>query len=145
MDSWPPAIANLVDRVRAWALSHPKVKGLAVVGSWARGRARPDSDIDLLILTDEVTPFLTDPSWVELFGTVRQTEVETWGHVRSIRAWYRDGREVEFAWAPLDWASVPLEPGSERVIRNGLILLYDPLGLLADALRSIEGPVAKGA
>lgn len=43
----------------------------------------------------------------------------------SVRALYDDGLEVEFVIAPPDWASTPLDPGSETVARGGIVVLLD--------------------
>ena len=40
------------------------VHGLAVVGSWARGAATPDSDLDLVALVVSPQAYRDDASWV---------------------------------------------------------------------------------
>jgi uncharacterized protein len=43
-------VLNVVSR---WAQREERVLGVAVVGSWARGAAPPDSDIDLVLLVND--------------------------------------------------------------------------------------------
>jgi uncharacterized protein len=44
---------RVVGSVAAWATQQPDVVGVAVVGSWARGQARMDSNVDLVVFTDD--------------------------------------------------------------------------------------------
>jgi predicted nucleotidyltransferase len=120
----------LEDVVR-WAEPRPDLEAVALLGSHARGRARADSDIDLLLISCDMRPYLDDPSWVETFGEVDRTEQEVWGDTRSVRVWYRDGREVEFAFAGPAWARVPMDAGKRRVIEGGLRVLTDRTGRLS--------------
>ena len=41
-------------------------------------------------------------------------------------AWfYREGLEAEFSIAPADWASAPLDAGTEQVARDGFVVIMD--------------------
>ena len=56
-------------RVREWAARRPDVTAVGLVGSWAHGDARMDSDVDLVLLTTAEQAYLDDESWVaELEG-----------------------------------------------------------------------------
>ena len=135
----PPRIASFIEAVRTWAASRPDVHGLALVGSYARGKATPESDVDLLFLVENVEGFLSDIRWPQSLGDPTRTETEEWGNVRSIRIWYRDGLEVEFSVALKGWAGLPLDPGSAQILRDGIVALLDPSGILAAAEQSLEG------
>jgi hypothetical protein len=63
----------------AWATHQPTIAGVALVGSYARGEARPDSDIDVILLCTEPRGFLTETSWIHCFGEVRTCHTEAWG------------------------------------------------------------------
>jgi Nucleotidyltransferase domain len=56
-----------VERLNAviidWARQMPDITGLAMIGSWARGSARPDSDLDLVLLTDLQSELRRDRDW----------------------------------------------------------------------------------
>ena len=45
----PPA-SDFLDSLRDWAAHQPTIAGVALVGSYARGEARPDSDSDVVLL-----------------------------------------------------------------------------------------------
>lgn len=50
-------ILNVIRRVTRWASGRDDVVGLLLVGSCARGAVRPDSDIDLVLLTRDTTRY----------------------------------------------------------------------------------------
>jgi hypothetical protein len=106
--------------------------GAALVGSHARGEARPDSDVDLMIITTEPQRYVEDDSWVGVFGCVETVTVERWGAVTSLRVHYEGGPEVELGITTPEWASTdPVDPGTERVVRDGIRPLLDRAGMLA--------------
>jgi predicted nucleotidyltransferase len=59
-----------------WASEQPDVQAIALVGSYARGAARDDSDIDLVILTDQPPQYLDDVQWIDRFGVVEKQQTE---------------------------------------------------------------------
>ena len=44
---------ELLNNLREWGLHERAILGIALVGSPARGMARPESDVDLVILLDD--------------------------------------------------------------------------------------------
>jgi predicted nucleotidyltransferase len=120
----------LLDAVGAWAAGRSDVSAVVLVGSRARGQAKPDSDVDLVVLTSAPEPYLEDHSWIELFGEVDRSELEDWGRVQSVRVFYRDGLEVEFGIATPDWAEEPLDEGTRRVLDAGFVVVFDRGGNL---------------
>ena len=141
----PPRIASFVEAVRTWAAARPDVHGLALVGSYARGKATPESDVDLLFLVENVEHFLRDMRWTQSLGDPTRMETEAWGNVRSVRIWYRDGLEVEFSVAGKGWAGLPLDPGSAQILRERTVALLDPSGILKAAEQSIERTLSDGS
>ena len=79
-----------------WASQQPDVQGIALVGSYARGAARDDSDIDLVILTDQPHQYLDDVQWIARFGVVEKHQTEDYGKLTSVRVWHQNGVEVEY-------------------------------------------------
>lgn len=145
-------IKSLLEEVVGWAKGDEMIVGLAVVGSYARGDEREESDLDLMLVVEDKERFLKAREWIELFGVKAQDEVvEDWGLVTSVRVWYepmrcpkastsfeirRDKspgllREVEFGFAGLEWMRVPVDEKTARVVRNGIRILYDPEGRLS--------------
>jgi len=127
-------IDAFLNKVIKWAQHHTGIVAVALVGSHARGTAREDSDIDLVLLTNAPRTFLEDTNWLFTFGEPVRQELESWGKVTSIRVWYVEGYEVEFGIAGLDWASNPSDKGDAQVIKNGIRILYENAGELSHRL-----------
>lgn len=103
----------------------------AVVGSHARGAANSQSDVDLVILTTRPQLYLDDTAWVGQFGSVARQQTEQYGRLTSLRVWYVDGPEVEFGLTTPDWAALPLDEGTRRVIQDGMRVLWERTPLLS--------------
>jgi predicted nucleotidyltransferase len=89
-------IRNFLDAFVPWASVQEDVQAIALVGSYARGAAGDDSDIDLVLLTGEPQKYLEDLKWMERFGLVEKHQTEDYGKLTSIRVWYQNGVEVEY-------------------------------------------------
>ena len=132
-------IAQL-DRVLApvveWARSRSDVLGLALAGSWARGTAQPNSDIDLILLVSEPAAFRCDECWL---AEIRwsETRVAGWHDADYGIAWSRHVQleppcEIEFTFCGPSWAAV--DPGTVNVVSNGCRILLDKVGLFENLL-----------
>ncbi|MGN9775912.1 nucleotidyltransferase domain-containing protein [Micromonospora sp. H33] len=122
---------SVVDLVTGWAAERGDVRGVVVVGSWARGAARMDSDLDLVVLTDN--PRYADADlWTGLLGG-QVTRLAEWGPpLKEIRVRRPSGFEVEMGVVPVSWAHTePVDAGTRRVIGDGHRVVHDPAGLLA--------------
>ena len=126
-------MVGLLEAVTRWARDREDVVGLALVGSHARGLARPDSDVDLAVLSKDPSSLINDQSWTANFGNTREIKTEQYGPMWSVRVFYEHGPEVEFGLADPSWAQVPLDPGTQRVISDGIRILFDPAGVLRAA------------
>ncbi|TWV31502.1 nucleotidyltransferase domain-containing protein [Streptomyces misionensis] len=125
---------EFIDRVTRWATRREDLAGLLLVGSYARGAARPDSDVDLVLLTTDPAHYFADAWAAELaLGDPLRTRV--WGPVTERRYALSSGLEVEFGIGTPDWARTdPVDPGTHRVVTDGARVLHDPLGILAALL-----------
>ena len=119
-----------IEKVRQWACTEDRISALALVGSHARQQAKPDSDIDFVIISDDVALLEKDVSWLNRFGTVQRQAKEKWGSVTAIRVFYADGQEIEFGLATKCWADIPADAGTKRVVRDGMVILKDPNQIL---------------
>lgn len=118
-------ISDFLKRVTRWAMQNEEIKALILVGSYARGEARKDSDVDLVFITSE-SDLLTDSAFMETFGRVKRSQKECYGLVTSIRVWYEeDDREVEFGITTPKWLEKPLDEGTRRVLSDGFKVLVD--------------------
>jgi uncharacterized protein len=106
--------ADILTAVTRWAKTQAQVRGLALVGSHARGAARPDSDIDLIALAKDPQIF-RDPAWLAAID---------WSAAKVRPAKWTD-EEYGAVWS----RRVGLTPEGE-VVREGCRILYDPDGLL---------------
>lgn len=124
------AIEDLLSAVTRWAAKQTDITGVALVGSYARGAARSASDIDLVVLSRQPERFLEQTSWAACFGEMTACQVEHWGRVTSLRVCYRNHLEVEFGLTTPEWASLPVDAGTRRVVAAGLRILLDRDGSL---------------
>jgi uncharacterized protein len=119
-----------IEKVGQWAKADNSVLALVLVGSHARQQARSDSDIDFLIICEDITLLEKDISWIDQFGKVKSHNKEHWGTVTSVRVFYADGQEVEFGLAPKSWADIPVDAGTRSVVSDGMIILKDTDNIL---------------
>jgi streptomycin adenylyltransferase len=127
-------IDQFLTDLRQWAEQQEDVAGVLLVGSHARGQAREDSDVDVVLLALNPERYLEDRSWVGQFGAVARVEEEDWGRVTSLRVWYAKGLEVEFSWTEPAWASLPPDPGTTQVVSDRARIVFDREGMLAALL-----------
>ncbi len=123
-------VSQFLEDFTHWARKRPDIIALALVGSYARGSATQDSDVDLVLITIQPSQYLEDLDWTKLFGDVERSQLEDYGRVTSIRAWYRDGVEVEYGITSPDWAASPLDEGTRWVIAGGMVVLLEKDQLL---------------
>ena len=120
--------------VTSWAGDQPDIVSVALVGSHARGEAFSDSDVDLVIQCTRPSRYLQEPSWISEFGVAQSVSIEDWGLVKSVRVFYTDGPEVEYGITSSAWLTLPLDEGTIKVLRDGVIVLLDRDGSLARAV-----------
>jgi uncharacterized protein len=143
---------RILDVIVQWARARQHIGGLALVGSRARGIARPDSDIDLVLLVADPETFRSDASWVGSINwsaagvrAAQEWRDEDYGNVWSRRVWLDRGVELEISFAPLSWACIaPLDAGTRRVIADGCRILDDPDGSLDRLCRAVNGVTELG-
>jgi uncharacterized protein len=134
---------RIIGSVAAWAVGQRDIVGVAVVGSWPRNEARMDSDVDLLVVTDDKEPYLSDGSWVAaaVGGPARFVRTQDWGPLTEWRVALRSGLEVEFDFVPRSWANAdPVDTGTARVVGDGCSPLVDPEGVLARLMAAVDDP-----
>lgn len=137
--SLPAHIAAVLDAAVAVGKAAPPGTAVALVGSWASGRARPDSDVDLVLLTDQPETLLRDDSWHGAFGReVRLIRAEDFGALQERRLRLATGLEVEVCIGHSTWAACsPVDAGTRRVVSDGIHVLWDPEGRLAALVEAV--------
>jgi uncharacterized protein len=128
---------RFLEQLQRWASENEDVRALVLVGSFAHGEARPDSDLDVVLLTKNQHSYLGNTAWTSAFGRVSRVELEPYGTVTSVRAFYDDGFEIEFSIAPADWAAKPFDAGTEGVARRGIVVLFDRDGDATDLANAV--------
>ena len=131
---------EVCDAVVNWASERPDIKGVAVVGSWARSEPRMDSDVDLVILTTEKAAYSASEGWA--LAAVSQPVViirtQEWGPLTEHRIRLASGLEIEFGFAPPNWADInPVDPGTARVVLDGCVPLLDRDELFEDLIGAV--------
>ncbi|MFF4038446.1 nucleotidyltransferase domain-containing protein [Streptomyces sp. NPDC001816] len=56
-------VDGVIFHITRWARDREDIVGLLLVGSCARNAARPDSDIDIVLLTTDEPRYLDDAAW----------------------------------------------------------------------------------
>jgi predicted nucleotidyltransferase len=49
-------VEQFLNEFTCWALTQGDIQGVALVGSYARGTATETSDVDLVLLADQISP-----------------------------------------------------------------------------------------
>jgi uncharacterized protein len=135
----------ILAEVARWARCRTEIAAIALVGSWARGMARVDSDVDLMLLSANPSWFRDNPTWLDeinwsIFGTkVNSWEDKDYGAIWSRHVLLDDGSKIEFSFGLHSWASIdPIDPGTFRVVNDGCQIIYDPEQLLARLIDRID-------
>jgi uncharacterized protein len=131
-------VEQLVRAVGVWAAARSDVAALCCVGSYAYQRPRMSSDVDLIVLTTH--PGLYG-AWIGSGSPVAPARLirhQQWGSLTEWRFRRRSGLHVELGVVTSKWAEAdPLDPGTARVISDGLQIVYDPHGLLTRAKSAV--------
>jgi uncharacterized protein len=142
---------RIIEIILEWARAQPTFEAVAVVGSHARGTARADSDIDLVLLTTDPEVFRRDATWLDAIdwsavgARPSRWQDEDYGLLWSRRVWLEQNQsEIEFGFAPPSWANVdPIDLGTRRVVSDGCRVLHDPKGLLIRLCAAVAGGTGK--
>jgi uncharacterized protein len=136
-------VTEVVAAAQTWASRTPAVTAVLVVGSYAYGRPRADSDLDLVLVTAEPGALASEDAWVtRVLGTGATVRREQdWGPLRERRFRRSTGLDVELGIAPVSWLDVPVDAGTARVLRDGCAVVLDRERRAAEALRSLEVPL----
>ena len=124
-----------IERLSVWAQQRSDIRALALVGSWAYGAPQPESDVDVVLLTEAPSDYIERDDWLEEIGAVRLVRTLAWGVITERRFALPSGLEVEVGIGTPAWAAVdPLDAGTRKVVSDGMRVLYDPDRLLAGLL-----------
>jgi len=120
-----------------WANTDNNIISAVIVGSVARNEARPDSDIDVLIITNEIERYSKDLAWLNNFKRYESIRFEVWGPVHCIRVFF-DECEAEFNFVKPFWAGIPVDPETAKVVSGGITLIKDTNNLVMKLISAVE-------
>jgi predicted nucleotidyltransferase len=104
---------------KEWSKQQTHIKGVAVVGSFARGDFHSNSDVDLTIISTNKDLTLEIIKNEFNFGNIESSTLEEWGILTSLRIFYDNGLEVEYGVVTDQWVKEPLDKGTKNVVKNG--------------------------
>jgi predicted nucleotidyltransferase len=115
----------------------PNIIAVLLVGSYARNEQKEGSDINLVIITEEKEKLIQEDKWIKMYGDPKKAEVEEWGDIKSLRVKYEE-YEIEFGIGTKRWIRIPLEKGTEKVLKDGYIILFEKENSMKDIKKVVE-------
>lgn len=135
-------VERLLAHVAQWARDQEDLVAVAMVGSRARGGARSDSDLDLVFLSRHPRRYLEAEDWAQELGAGAVQATARRGVLTEQRLRLASGLELDIGIGTPRWASRnPLDPGTARVVAEGLRIIHDPKGLLARLRDAVSPPL----
>lgn len=116
--------------VKEWLIKTDEVILGLLIGSYARGEQREDSDVDYIIMVNNMNQFIEDTHWTSKFGEVVSIQQEIYEEVTALRVYYTEDIELEFGFVLEDWLSQPLKETTKEALNNGKKVLKDTKNLL---------------
>jgi predicted nucleotidyltransferase len=135
----PSRVAAAIASTQRAAEQLPAIRAVALVGSWARGAGRDDSDVDIVVLSNEPAVLLGATEWISgFYPGADLIRTNDFGAIQERRLRLPDDLVVELGIGAIDWArAAPPDPGTRRVARDGLVPLHDPDAILQALLAAL--------
>ena len=116
----------LLQEFKKWSDYQNQIKGVAIVGSFARGDFHSKSDVDLVIISTNKEVTIQDILSEFKYDVVNRHQLEQWGpFLTSLRIFYDNEIEVEYGVTTNVWVKEPLDKGTKEVVSNGFKILLD--------------------
>lgn len=116
---------DFLNDLKEYAENNSHIESIIVVGSYARGTNKENSDLDIVIITSKKAEMVANQEFTQNFGEIDKKQTEYYGACTSIRVWYEDGKEVEFGIVEPSWISEPLDVGTHKVLSDGYKIIVD--------------------
>src|ERR1700761_1375019 len=113
-------IQNILTQILHWAKSQDDIKGVALIGSYARDMAKNNSDIDLVLVVKNYKNYLHDLSWLNHFGIVQNVTQMNDSKMTSLQVDYLNSYPIEFCITTSAWTKIPPDRSSVELILNGI-------------------------
>ena len=154
------SIDVILETVVNWAEIRSEIFGLALVGSYARGEARADSDIDLMAIASNPEFFRQNRDWVyQINWESVNCEILTFNDAQYGAVWSRhiylnkytakdstyvshnltSKLKIEISFGLPTWAAInPIDSGTFAVVSRGCKIIYDSQGILTRLISKID-------
>ena len=98
---------------------------ILLVGSYARNEQKPDSDIDLVVISKDKNKMINIHDWIKKMGEIdSEIKIEYCGEITSLRI-NCNGIEYELGIGSAKWIELPLDSGTRKVLEDGYIVMYE--------------------
>jgi len=128
---------KLTAMMQAFVRENDDFRAMGVCGSWARGNARPDSDLDILIIARDPDRLRRRQEWI---GELKFRDADfrylshktaRYGAVWSAHIQLEPAAEVELGLAGESWASTsPIDSGTRHIVNDAFKIVVDKDGRL---------------
>uniref|UniRef100_A0A7C3IDW0 Polymerase beta nucleotidyltransferase domain-containing protein n=1 Tax=Gracilinema caldarium TaxID=215591 RepID=A0A7C3IDW0_9SPIR len=81
------SFTSFLSQLKKYRTLHKEILCILLVRSFARGTQREDSDIDMVLLTEQKETMLSKLSWVHQFGHLISSQIEDYGRITSSLYW----------------------------------------------------------
>jgi hypothetical protein len=130
--------------IALWVNARSDLKALGLTGSWSRGSARANSDLDLLILADAPEQYRSDQRWLYHIALPEPFRIMSYWGTRYGAAWschamLEPAAKLELTFAAIGWASTdPIDAGTRRVVSDGFHVIVDKGGRLHRVVEAVK-------
>lgn len=149
-------IKEILELIRNWAEERSEILALALVGSYARGEATLESDIDLMVIASDTEFFRHNYDWMHQINWESiNYKIQKWNDAEYGVVWSRhiylsnlnndlfnnfnNKLKVEISFGLPTWTSIsPIDSGTFGVVSRGCQIIYDPQGILLNLMSKIE-------
>jgi len=145
-------IKVILGQVKNWAQKRSEILALALVGSYARGEATLESDIDLMVIASDTEVFRQNYDWMyQINWESVSYKIQKWNDAQYGVVWSRhvylsnsknnltNKIKVEISFGLPTWASIqPIDSGTFGVVSRGCKIIYDPQEILVKLMQIID-------
>ena len=117
-------LESLTRKLNLLAEKNEDLLAILLVGSYARNKQHDKSDIDIMIITTDETRYFSDYKWINVIAEASAVEKENWGIVNTLR-FFSGNTEIELNISSTEWITLPLDPETERVLRDGYKIIFE--------------------
>lgn len=118
-------LEKFLTELKEYAENTSHIESIIIVGSYARGTNKENSDLDIVVITSNKSGMIANQDFTKEFGEFYKQQIEYYGACTSVRVWYKDGKEVEFGIVEPSWISMPLDIGTYKVLSDGYKVIID--------------------